>query len=239
MSLLAQLIDLQELDLATDAARARSRTLPERDSIPLLKSKLEEVDGRLRASQVELSERQAEEEQLGVEVSQIARDIEAAEVERYSGKRMTQDESAAHDESQRALREQKTEIEERELDLLERLEEVEGRIARDQTARTAILAETERAQQVLQKVESDVDAELDRLAKERQNVSPSIPTPILTAYDRVRAQPRAGGRGAALLADGRCGACRIKLPSHETTKMLAEPDDAVIQCPQCRRVLVR
>lgn len=239
MPLLSPLLEIQEFDLAADAARQRSATLPERETLPALDAALAEIDARLTAAESERAQLQAEEEQLGCEVSEIARAIESAEVERYSGKRMNRDESAAHDDSQRLLRERKESLEERELELLESLEEVENRIGVEQESRSANLAEAERARDAILSVEAEVAAEVECLEGNRIEIAPSVPPKILTAYDRIRAQPRAGGRGVALLADGRCGACRIKLPSHEKTKMLAEPDDALIQCPQCRRILIR
>ena len=63
--------------------------------------------------------------------------------------------------------------------------------------------------------------------------------PVLSAYERVRDQKGKAGRGAAVLDKGDCQGCRIKLPSLEKKRLLAEPEDALIQCPQCRLVLVR
>ena len=239
MSLLAPLLDIQELDLAADGARKRSETLPEREQIPLLAARLAEIDARMSTCQVERAQLQTEEEELGTEVSEIVRDLEAAEVERYSGKRFDRDEAKAHDDSQLRLRERKESIEERELELLEALEDVEGRIEAEQTQRVANRDESESATESIKKVEAEVAAELERLAESRLALVPSIPENILVAYDRVRSQPRAGGRATAALASGNCGACGIMLPSHEHTKMLSEPEDALIQCPQCRRILVR
>jgi len=82
MSFLASLLEVQDLDLASDAARNRSAKLPERESVPLLAAKLAEIDSQLAAVGAERAEKQAEEEQIGEEVAQVARDIEAAEVER-------------------------------------------------------------------------------------------------------------------------------------------------------------
>jgi predicted nucleic acid-binding Zn-ribbon protein len=239
MSLLSPLLEIQELDLAADAARKRSETLSERQAVPTLDAALVEIDARLAGAESERSQLQAEEAQLGQAVSEVAGEIESAELERYSGKRLNRDESTTHDESQRLLRERKESIEEREMELLESLEEVESRIEVEQAKRSENRAEAERFRGSIRKVESEVVAEIERLEEKRMGIVPSVPPDILKAYDRVRAQPRAGGRGAALLANGRCGACRIKLPSHEKTKMLAEPEDALIQCPQCRRILVR
>ncbi len=239
MSLLDPLLDIQKLDLACDAARSRSEKFSERASVPILIARLAEIDARKAKAASERTAIQAEEEALGIEVSQVVRDIESAEVERYSGKRFDQDEAAAHNESQRELRERKETIEDREMELLESLEEVDAQIQSEQSARETNRVEATRVDEAIRDMEAKVAKELDGLVNERSGLTSSIPVPVLKAYDRVRAQPNAGGRGAARLSDSRCGACQIKLPSHEKAKMLAEPEDALIQCPQCRRILVR
>lgn len=239
MSFLAPLLEVQDFDLAADAARVRSAKLPERESIPLLDTALAQIDARLAEADAERGEKQAEEERIGEEVAQIARDIEAAEVERYSGKRKNQDEASAHKASQERLHERQAALEEREMELLEEIEAVERRIESERSARAANRAESEKFLEVIRKVDEEASAELGRLATVRAKIADGLPANLLAAYERVRGQAQRGGRGAAVLVEGRCGGCRIKLPSLEKSRMLAEPEDALIQCPQCRRVLVR
>jgi len=239
MSFLASLLEVQDLDVAADAARKRSAELPEREALPQLAVKRAQGEASLAAAVAERAAMQTEEEEVGREVSQVARDIETAEVERYSGKRKNQDEAAEHAASQQRLRERQSELEDREMELLEEIEGVEARVSELESALAANSAETDNVGESIRKVEAEVAAELARLDTDRQGVIGNVPAPVAKAYERVRAQPQKGGRGAARLEDGRCGGCQIKLPSLEKTRMLAEPEDAVIQCPQCRRVLVR
>jgi predicted nucleic acid-binding Zn-ribbon protein len=239
LSFLSCLLDIQTLDLASDAARARSDTLPERDALPVLAAQSVEILARLNAARADRVSREGEEEELGRQVSQIVMDLEAAEVERYSGKRKNQDEASAHKASQQELHLKQSSLEEQEMELLEVIEEIDARIRTEETAHATNQVDQEKIEQAIGKVEMEASAELDRLAGERRAIMTSVPEKILLTYDNVRGQARKGGRGAAMLADGRCGACRIKLPSLERTKMLASPEDALLQCPQCRRVLVR
>jgi predicted nucleic acid-binding Zn-ribbon protein len=238
-SFLSPLLEVLDLDVAADAARNRSATLPERESLPLLDQALVAIDARIAAARAECAERHAEEEQVGQEVVQVARAIEAAEVERYSGKRKNQDEAATHDEAQKKSHEKQIELEEREMELLETVEAVERQIEDEESIRAKNRSDAEQFEQAIQKVDAEVVLELERLASSRSTISKAIPEKLLAAYERIRSQSQTGGRGAAPLTDGRCGGCRIKLPSLEKTRMLAEPEDALIQCPQCRRLLVR
>jgi predicted nucleic acid-binding Zn-ribbon protein len=239
MSFLAPLLEVQDLDLAADAARARSAKLPEREAIPLLDSKLAKIETGVAEANADRAAKETEEEQLAKEVAQIVRDIEAAEVERYSGKRKNQDEAADHNASQQGLHEKQTALEEREMELLEEIEVVEGRIEAELSARAANRAKSEKVQELIRKVEEEVAAELGRLVSARTKIAEALPKNLMAAYERVRGQAQRSGRGAATLSEGRCGGCQIKLPSLEKTRMLAEPEEALIQCPQCRRVLVR
>lgn len=239
MSLLAPLLQIQELDLAADVLRQKAEGLPERAALPKLAKKLVAIDAELAKIRTAGQARVKEEAELGRAVSQVAKDIEAAEVERYSGKRIDRDQAAEHKKSQAALREKQSEYEEQELELLLAIEELEAALNKANAERAENLAETEKANAALAKAEAEIQLEIAGLMQEREGLMEGIPAPVLSTYDRVRAQERARGRGVAPLEEGRCTGCRIKLPSVEYRKMIAEPEEALLQCPQCRRVLIR
>lgn len=239
MSILAPLLETQELDLATDAVRKRADELSERAMLPKLAGKITRAQELLAAERAKRGELEATEHALGASVSQVVREIEAAEVERYSGKRKGRDGAAEHDASQQALRDKQGELEEQEMELLESIEAVEARILEVEARIAAYHSEQQLLTEALRKAEGEIEAEIARLSSARSTLTAPIPPVVVAAYERVRAQPRSGGRGATLLADGRCTGCRIQLPSLERKRMLAEPEEALIQCPQCRRVLVR
>jgi predicted nucleic acid-binding Zn-ribbon protein len=239
MSLLAPLLKIQDLDTAADAARARSAGLPEREEVPRLEAAIAESEGRMAAHRARLQEVQAEEEALGREVTETSRAIEAAEVERYSGKRAERDKAAAHDEAQAALREKQGKLEERQMELLEQVDALDTELAALEATRQAQRAQVDAAREAIRAAEEKVAAEVDRLGAQRADLASKVPKPVLAKYDSVRAQPRANGRGAAILSKGVCRGCHTTLPSLQNTRMLAEPEDALIQCPKCQRVLVR
>ncbi|MBJ18331.1 MAG: hypothetical protein CL933_02795 [Deltaproteobacteria bacterium] len=239
MSFLAPLLEAQDLDLAVDAANKRAAELPERGALPVLAEGIVRVEAELAVAREERAEMERSEDELARAVSQIALDIESAEVERYSGKRKDRDEAVAHDVSQQALRDKQTGLEEQEMGLLESIEIVEGRIAEFESTIASHRMESENLAEVIRNVQSEVATKVARLSESRAAIAPGIPDDVLAAYERVRSQPRSGGRGATSLKEGRCTGCRIKLPSLEKKRMLAEPEEALIQCPQCRRVLVR
>lgn len=242
-SRLAPLLETQRLDLAVDEARKRALELPERAELPVLQERIAGVEQALSTARAERKALEVEEEELGRAVSEVAAAIEAAEIERYSGSgsRKTKDRDAAeqHEASQAALRERQSALEEREMELLEAAEVLTERIAAHESELASGRAEQARLEGAIRDVESEVEASVARLSEARGELVAGLPESVVAAYERVRAQGRSGGRGAAVLSERRCGACRINLPSLEYRRMLDEPEDALIQCPQCRRVLVR
>ena len=239
MSFLAPLLQVQDLDLAADGALKRARELSERERLPAIAAKIAAAESERSTAQAERTTLEASEEELSRAVEQIAKDIEAADVERYSGKHKDRDEAVAHDEAQQARREEQAAFEEKEMELLEAIEGVESRIEAKESAIANFRADSAKLSELIQKVEREVEAEVARLGDTRSTLVSRIPEEVLATYERVRAQPRNGGRGATHLDDGRCKGCQIKLPSLEKKRMMAEEEDALIQCPQCRRVLVR
>jgi predicted nucleic acid-binding Zn-ribbon protein len=239
MSFLAPLLEVQDLDRAADAARKRALEISERAAVPLVAKKIVEAETQLVAARGERAELETAEGELEQAVAQIAKDIEAAELERYSGKRKDRDAAVAHDASQQVLREKQESLEDQELELLESIEAVEARIDQRESALSLARAESVQIAEAIRKVETEVDGEVAGLGTSRAAITEKVPALVLAAYAKVRAQPRSGGRGATSLTDGRCMGCRIQLPSLVKSRMLAEEEDALIQCPQCRKVLVR
>ena len=239
MSTLAPLLEVQDLDQAADAERARSESLAERASLLAVREKMRQLEAERGGAEGEKARLFQDEQALSADVIEVAKQIEQADVDRYSGKRIDRDEAAEHDAAQQARREAQAQLEERELEILEALEGVDAKLAEHAKAMSALQEEEAACLAAIDRVEADVGAELARLLTGRNLLTPDVPEAILAAYERVRAQPRMNGRGAARLEKGSCGGCRIKLPSLEVTQMLAEPEEALIQCPQCRRVLAR
>ena len=238
-ALLEPLLTIQTLDLDADAARKQSEAHPARTRIPELETELAALDRRRAESAATRTALEADEERLGRAVTELASEIEAADVEHYSGKRKDRDDAAAHKDAQVERREKQSGLEEDELALLESIESVELELADADRVRADLESEREEQLGIIAQVERELTVQLEKIEREREAQSARVPAAALDAYARVRGQPRSGGRGCAALSEGRCSACQIKLPVHEYSKMMAEPEDAVIQCPQCRRVFVR
>ena len=59
----------------------------------------------------------------------------------------------------------------------------------------------------------------------------------MTLYEKIRTAN--GGTGAAALRQRRCGGCQLELNPVEIQRIRSAPEDEVLRCEECRRILVR
>lgn len=130
-----------------------------------------------------------------------------------------------------------TDLEDQELEVMERLEEAQATLI-SLTERIAA-ADTRLADLTASRDEkaADIDRQLTDLAAERGPAVEALPDDLLALYDKLRAGK--GGVGAALLQARECGGCRLTLDNAEMAVIKAAPPEQVIRCEECQRILVR
>lgn len=128
-------------------------------------------------------------------------------------------------------------LEDDELEVMERLEEaqaelakLEGMVAEAEEQLSAVTAARD------EKV-SGLDEQLATLAAGRGPAASDLPADLLALYDRLRDQK--GGVAAAELRARQCGGCRLGLDASELSRIKGLPDDEVVRCEECQRILVR
>lgn len=62
-------------------------------------------------------------------------------------------------------------------------------------------------------------------------------TTRVAPYEKIRSAN--GGIGAAALRQRRCGGCQLELNPVEIQRIRVAPEDEVLRCEECRRILVR
>ena len=82
-----------------------------------------------------------------------------------------------------------------------------------------------------------IDDEAGTATAERERIVAQVPDELLALYDKVRAQY--GGLAAAELRARRCEGCRLEINGADLREIAAMPDDEVLRCPECSRILVR
>ena len=85
--------------------------------------------------------------------------------------------------------------------------------------------------------EAAVDSELAQVQRQRTAAAAAVPADLLARYDKLRAH--LGGTGAARLVDGSCTGCHLALSPRDLDDFRRAPEDAVLACEACGRILVR
>jgi predicted nucleic acid-binding Zn-ribbon protein len=231
-----RLLDLQAIDTRLDQIAHARKTLPHIGQLKDLHTQAELLDTELVRVRTELSDVQREVAKAEADV-QLVRDRAARDQSRLdSGTGSAKDLQALQHELQSLARRQ-AELEDVELEVMERAEAVEAEVTRLEGKESELAAKLEQAQAAHDAALADLDAEARRVAAPRADVVAGVGEDLVALYEKVRAA--SGGLGAAALSHRRCGGCQLELNSVDMSRIKAAPADEVLRCEECRRILVR
>jgi predicted nucleic acid-binding Zn-ribbon protein len=229
------LLEVQRHDLEVDRARHRRATLPEAVRVTELEAAAKAIDDDITRATVEVSDLEAEQRKADADVDLVRQRSEKDRVLLDTINDAKQLSNLQHELESLARRQ--AELEDVELEVMERLEAA-------QKAHAALLAQREALSTELADARTARDNALADLADEeqiaraaREAAAQGLPADLLALYDKLRADN--GGIGAAALHRGRCEGCRIELTPVDLGRIREAPPAEVIRCEECRRILVR
>jgi len=136
-----------------------------------------------------------------------------------------------------SLAKRRAELEEIELEVMVRIEALDQRISSLSQERDALHEE-------VIKFSKEKDAALEEFTRaknatigERNALAAEIEPELLALYEKIRAS--ADGIGAARLHAGQCQGCHLTINAADLSRITSLPDDDVVRCEECRRILVR
>ena len=226
-----RLLALQETDLELDASRRRVREidalLTDSDALRAARQSDQHIQQRLAQLRPRLKD-------LGLESSALDGKITNAEARLYSGAIKNPKELSDLQKDVTSLRKHKSELDERQLELMLELEQVEQEAARVHTDLIHIETEWQREQATLQARRASLIEHIETVDAQRQAQRAEASAPDLAVYDQLR--PRKHGQVVATIEAGTCGACGVEISEYTLAK--AQRDDALIPCGNCERLLI-
>ncbi|MCW2613065.1 MAG: hypothetical protein JWN08_59 [Frankiales bacterium] len=232
-----RLLELQGLDSALDRLRHRRRTLPET-------AEMGRLDGLVDALRDAVVRAETEVSDLGREQAKFEREIEQVRVrrerdqQRMSSGAVTVAKQLQDLEHEVAtLSRRQSDLEDSELEVMERAESAQGELDRLLAQRADHLAARTEAERARDAAFVEIDAELERTVVERAELAAGMPADLLALYERLRASE--GGVGAGEISRGRCGGCHLDLMNNEKTEIRAAASDEVLRHEECGRIMVR
>jgi predicted nucleic acid-binding Zn-ribbon protein len=228
------LLDLQTVDTNVTRIAHRKGHLPEIAAIAALVADRDSLRGRLATELGSVEDARTDlsriESDVAVVDSRIARDTD-----RLAGSASAKDATALESELV-SLRRRKENLEDAELEVMERLEAAEavyGETAASDASLSSRITELEAARDAAR---AELDTELSALEASRASLIATIDDTLLALYERSRTR---SGAGAALLRAGTCGACTMTLTGNDLATVRSAPSDDVLSCPECGAILVR
>lgn len=234
---LLRLLEVQDHDTAIDQLRHRRATLPER-------ARLGEIELRLSSLDRLSKEAQTRRDELAARQSALEQQIEASKTRRselerrmFGGLVSAPRDLQAMDEEIRHLGRHIGELEDREIEVMEIIEPLDGELQAAETERDGLETDAGKLRTSIAESEGSLDNEMRGQSKERESAVAGVPADLLARYERLRA--KLGGTGAARLVNGSCSGCHLALPAMEVDRIRRAPPGEVITCDQCGRILVR
>ena len=231
-----RLLDLAAEDVALTQLAHRRRTLPEAAAVEAA----EEAERRFSADVVRA---ETEVRDLGREVKRMESDVETVRAREAKDQKLLDSGSVSPKEMTNlqheleSLKRRQSDLEDQELELMERLEVAENGLATAQSGLEQARADLERAQQLRDDALADITDSTTRHESARAEVAGAISAPLLALYDRIRTQT--GSTGAAMLKARQCQGCRIELYGNELSAVRNADPHEVVRCENCGRILVR
>ncbi|WP_425456807.1 zinc ribbon domain-containing protein [Aeromicrobium piscarium] len=228
---------MQAKDSVIAQLNHRRVSLPENARIGELDAEVATLDGRRIEASTRVSDLEREQKQADQDV-ELVKTRRARNEERLNSGAVTNPkdlEGLQHEIV--ALDRRIGTLEDAELEVMEALEEAQGQLDEVVKALEELRVQHDEVAARRDTALGEIDAELSDAEAGRGALAARVPDDLLALYEKLRANQ--GGVGAALLRAKRCEGCRLELNGADLRELSQAPDDEVLRCPECSRILVR
>jgi predicted nucleic acid-binding Zn-ribbon protein len=232
-----RLLDLQALDSAIARLQHRRRTLPELAEIERLDGLVDALRDDVVRAETEVSDLAREQARFEKEIEQVRSRRDRDEGRLASGAITVAKQLQDLEHEVATLKRRQSDLEDGELEVMERAETAQALLDELTGRRTAHLQARADAETARDAAFTEIDAELERSTAERAELAATLPPDLLALYDRIRSAE--GGVGAGEISRGRCGGCRLDLMNNEKAEIRAAAPDEVLRHEECGRIMVR
>jgi predicted nucleic acid-binding Zn-ribbon protein len=226
---LNNLISLQSVDLEIKGLMQVQQELPE--SMRGLESKLAEITTITAEKEQELEEVKKQHRQLETEMAMLDEGIT-----RSRQRLMEIKDNIEYKAMLKEIAFKEDRKDQKETEILEVLDQIET-LSSDLSSLTQEVASR---QEVLDKMRSEVQAEIDEqmeklhgLQAQRQEIQKTIPKQLLKRYDFIREKRQ--GIAITEVRQGVCQACHMNLPPQKFIEL--QMDKELMTCPHCQRII--
>ncbi|HEY8702120.1 MAG TPA: C4-type zinc ribbon domain-containing protein [Arthrobacter sp.] len=230
-----KLLELQGLDARLKSLSSRRRALESDPRIEDLQSALSVASGELGAAKMAVHDAEAELKRAEADVEQVASRIARDEARLNSGTGLSKD-LVALQKDIASLNKRRSDLEDAELEVMERLDSLRARQAAQQLIVDDIQASFGTIRAQLDEALAEVEAEATVVRGKREQFAAGLDAGMLAVYEKTLAKR---GVGAARLFHGTSEASGMKLSPGDLAEIRSAADDDIVFCPDSGCILVR
>lgn len=228
-----RLLEVADLDTRIRQADHARRNPPQA-------ARVQELLAQRQVLAQELSTRLGVRDDLRTEISRIESDVAVVDARRQrDAERLAATsnlkEVQGYESELLALAKRKSELEDLELDAMDRLEQSDAAVAEQEALIAATNAEGAELSAEAKRVVAEATAAGEAAARDRAAVAGAVPADLLALYDRLAVR----SAGAAALRRRTCEGCHMVISGSDLEKLRAFAPDDVMTCPECGCILVR
>jgi len=231
-----RLLDVQAVDTRLGQIAHRRRTLPQIAELAALDGRATQLRDQVVGAQTLAGDLQRELSKAEADV-ELVRQRAARDQARLEAGQGGHKELGPLQHEIATLQRRQSDLEDAELEVMERLEAATAELERLSTEQASLQAQVDDVTTARRTQEEELDAERERLVQQRAGLVAGLDAPLLALYEKVR--EATGGIGAAMLRARRCEGCRLELNPQDIQRIRAAAPDEVVRCEECRRILVR
>ena len=230
-----KLLDLQALDTRLSQLAHARATLPEHDQLVDVVREATVLDADLVRARTTLSDIEREVNRSEADVQQV-RDRAARNQARLDAGTGTAKDLQALQHELESLARRQSDLEEVELEVMERAEAAEAEVADLESQRAEVGSRMRVLEEARDVRVAQIDAEERQVGAPRPGLVEDVGADLVGLYDKIR---DTSGTGAAALSRRRCLGCQLELNQVDLDRIRSAATDEVLRCEECRRILVR
>lgn len=228
-----RLVDVAALDTAIRAAD-HARRNPEQGA------RVQELLAQRQTLSTELTRLLGIRDDIAAELARIESDVAvvdaraARDAERLAVTANPKDAQGLEHEIA-SLAKRKSDLEDAELELMERREAADAEVTAQETLIAATNDEGARLSAAGKAAVAEASARFEAATRDRAAIAESLPADLLALYEKLAVR----GNGAGLLRQRTCEGCRMVLAGTDLQTLRQAAEDDVVLCPECGCILVR
>jgi hypothetical protein len=229
---LADLLDVQDLDLQIDRLLDRRQSLPELDAYKAAHEELVDLGNRHDVAAGELRQLELDFDKSEGELEILESKLTEHETRLFAGSMSARETEYMRLEVE-SLKGQRDAKEDRVLGMLESVDPARQTVADLDASIDSTTAEKTKLEGVVKAEWKKIDAELARKEERKKDALIPVPDDLVETYEKLRQMKE--GVAIGRLENGVCGGCHMTLSATEQAEAL---DVDLPRCVHCRRILV-